>query len=84
MASDAAKDNDRGRAGFLLVLYPGHQDEGRLGRMLRIPREVYVLCVEQRAYVAQLELLVVLAVMLHFAPIVREARDSGLLTMQPP
>ena len=52
--------------------------------MLCIPRQLYARWGEQSTYIAQLELLVVLAAMLHFAPIVRESRGLWLVDSTAP
>ena len=41
VASDAAYENGRRRAGFLAVVNPGTLNEIRVGRVIDIPPEVY-------------------------------------------
>ncbi len=68
VAAEASYENGVGKAGFLLVTVPGTPEESREGRVLAIPRQLYALWGDQATYIAQLELVVLLAVMVESAP----------------
>jgi hypothetical protein len=74
VAADASYEKDRGRAGFLMIANPGTPEEVRLARVLAIPRELYAAWGVQHTYIAQLELLVLLAVMVEGARYIRDSR----------
>jgi hypothetical protein len=74
VASDAAYENERGTAGFLVVLDPGLPEETRHGMVVHIPEEIYNHWGKHKTYIAQLELLVVLVGLLEFAPRLRGRR----------
>jgi hypothetical protein len=74
VAADASYEAGVGRAGFLLVFQPGTPEESRVGRVLDIPRELYHMWGVQSTYIAQLELVVLLAALVEFAESLRGTR----------
>ena len=67
VAADASYERGIGKAGFLVVIGPGTPEESRVGRVLDIPRQLYRQWGDQSTYIAQLELVVLLAVMVECA-----------------
>jgi hypothetical protein len=60
-ASDAAYEGTRGSGGYLMVIQPCREAEERWGRMVQIPTQVYDIWGQQETYIAQLEMMMVLA-----------------------
>ena len=63
-ASDAAYETGQGTGGYLLVIHPYTPREQRIGCVVQIPPQVYSLWGDQETYIAQLELMMVLAVII--------------------
>ena len=76
VASDAAYENGRGSAGFLVVINPGRADEIRIGKVIDLPVGLYALWGEKKTYIAQLELIAVFVAMVEVASLIR--RSHGL------
>ena len=74
MAEDASYERGLDKAGFLVVIEPGTPEESRVGRVLDIPRQLYRQWGDQATYIAQLELVVLLAVMVECAGSIRGSR----------
>jgi len=75
VASDASYEASVGNAGFLMVTYPGQADrESRQGREIIVPEELFNYWGPQETYIAQLELMAVLVVMVELASEVRDSR----------
>ena len=74
VVADASYEHGVGRAGFLVVIQPGTPEESRVGRVLDIPKQLYRQWGDQVTYIAQLELVVLLAVMVEFAESIRDSR----------
>jgi len=60
-ASDAAYEGTKGSGGYMMVIQPCSEAEERRGRMVQIPTQVYDIWGEQETYIAQLEMMMVLA-----------------------
>ena len=71
VASDAAYENGRGSAGFLAVVNPGTPNEIRVGRVIDIPQDIYLLWGDRKTYIAQLELMAVFVAVVELAESVR-------------
>ena len=69
-ASDAAWEGGKGSGGFLVVNSPGAESETRTGRAVAMGRDVYDKWGYYHTYIAQLELLMVLAAVI-FEPELR-------------
>ena len=74
VAADASYERGVGKAGFLVVIGPGTPEESRVARVLDIPRQLYRQWGDQSTYIAQLELVVLLAVMVECAASIRGSR----------
>ena len=79
VASDTSFEGGKGEAGFLLVANPGCPEESRVGRVLAIPPGNSKFWGNNKTYIAQLELLVVLAAMVEFAHLVRRSKGLWLI-----
>jgi hypothetical protein len=71
VASDAAYEDGRGTAGFLIVLDPATPEESRYGVVVEIPAGLYPRWGDMGTYISQLELLMGAAALLVFAPRLR-------------
>ena len=69
VASNAAYENGKGSAGFLVVVNPGRTVELRIGKVINLPSELYEGRGVQKTYIAQLELLAVFVAMVEVAPL---------------
>ncbi len=75
--ADAACEDGVGRAGFVVVANPGTPEVTRVGRRLGVPREVYRRRGDQVTYIAQLELVVVLAVLVECSGLLKDTSSSS-------
>ena len=67
-ASDAAYDANQGSGRFLLVLLDADGNQARLGRVPEILENWYHMWQPCETYIAQLELVMILCALVHFAP----------------
>ena len=76
-AFDAAYKGGKDSAGFLYVADPRQPEETRLGRVITIPECLYSIWGEQSAFIARLELGVILVAMAEVARWIRGANSVG-------
>ena len=67
-ASDAAYEAAKGSGGYLIVTLPMSRHEQRIGCVVQIPSQVYSLWGDHETYIAQLELMMILAAILRHGP----------------
>ena len=74
-ASDATYEQDRGSGGFLIIKHPTLPAEQRFGCTVRIPDQAYAQWGQLETYIAQLEMMMVLAALIECGMHLRHARD---------